>query len=62
MDELIGQGEVGHRICVLMPIEVVSIGGERFPKAVVVVEHRGDSVEAEAVELEYLEPILTVGE
>ena len=62
MDKLIGQREVRHSIGILMTIEVVGVRGEALAEAVVVVQHRGDAVEAEAVELEDLQPILTVGE
>ena len=62
MDQLIGQREVRHSIGILMTIEVVGVRGEALAEAVVVVQHRGDAVEAEAVELEDLQPILTVGE
>ena len=30
MDQLIGQGQVGHRIGILMTIEIVSVGCEGF--------------------------------
>ena len=62
MDQLIGQREVRHSIGILMTIEVVRVRGEALAEAVVVVQHRGDAVEAEAVELEDLQPVLTVGE
>ena len=62
MDQLIGQREVRHSIGILMTIEVVGVRGEALAEAVVVVQHRGDAVKAEAVELEDLQPILTVGE
>ena len=62
MDQLIGQREVRHSIGILMTIEVVGVRGEALAEAVVVVQHRGDAVEAEAVELEDLQPVLTVGE
>ena len=62
MDQLIGQREVRHSIGILMTIEVVRVRGEALAEAVVVVQHRGDSVETEAIELEDLQPVLTVGE
>ena len=45
-----------------MTIEVVGVRGEALTEAVVIVQHRGDAVEAEAIELEDLQPVLTVGE
>ena len=62
MDQLIGQREVRHSIGILMTIEVVGVRGKALAEAVVVVQHRGDAVKAEAVELEDLQPVLTVGE
>ena len=62
MNQLVGQGEISDGIAVLMSVVVVAIGHEALAEAVAVVEHGGDAVEAEAVEVELLEPVLAVGE
>ena len=45
-----------------MTIEVVTIAAEGLAQTMRVVEHRGDAVESEAVEVELLEPVLAVRE
>ena len=60
MDELVGQGEIGDGVGVLAAVVVVAVAAECLSEAVVIVEHGGDTVEAEAVEVELFEPILAV--
>ncbi len=60
--ELVGQREVDYGVGVLASVVVVGISAEGFSQAVVVVQHRCDTVEAEAVEMEFLEPVFAVGE
>ena len=62
MDELVGKGEVGDGIGVLVAVVVVVVAAKRLPQAVVVIEHRRDAIEAETVELILLEPELAVAE
>ena len=45
-----------------MSVEVVGIAAECLTQSVTVIEHRGDTVEAESVEVIFLKPILAVGE
>ncbi len=45
-----------------MPVEVVAVASECLAQPVAVVEHGGDAVEAESVEVELLEPVLAVRE
>lgn len=62
MYESVGQCEVGNGIFVLASVEIVAVTAEGFAQSVVVVEHRGYSVEAEAVEVEFFEPVFAIGE
>ena len=43
-----------------MTIEIVSVATEGLTQSVTVVEHRGDTIETETVEVELFEPVLTV--
>ena len=62
MDEFVGQGEVCDGVGVLIAVVVVAIAAEVGSQAVVVVQHRGHAVEAQAVETELLYPVFAVGE
>ena len=62
VDERVGQGEVADGIAVLIQVVVVAIATEGLAQAVAAVEHRGDAVEAEAVELILLHPEAAVRE
>ncbi len=62
MNEQVGQGQVADGVVVLMTVEVVTIVAECFTESVTVVEHRGDAIEAETVEMEVLQPVLAVGQ
>ena len=61
MDEFVGQRKIADGIVVLMSVEVVTIAAEGFTQSVAVVEHGGDAVEAESVEMELSEPVTTIG-
>ena len=58
----IGQGEIGDCVRVLTAIVVVAVAAEGLAQAVVIVEHRGHTVKAEAVEVVLLKPVLAVGQ
>ncbi len=60
--EQVGERQVYQRVSVLVAVVVVVVRSERLTESVVVVEHRGDAVESEAVEFVLLEPELAVGE
>ena len=62
VDKFVGKRQIGQRISVYIAIVVVRIGEERSPQAVVFVKHRGDPVEAEAVEAILREPVVAIGE
>ena len=61
VDEEVGKGKVADGVVVLVAVEVVAISAESFAEAVAVIEHGGDAVKAEAVEVELGEPVLAVG-
>ena len=62
VDKLVGQGEVDDGVVVLPAVVVVVVGAEGLSQPVVVVEHRGDAVEPESIEVKFVEPVLAVGE
>ena len=62
MNQAVGQCEVADGIIILMSVEVVAITTEGLTQTVRIVKHRGDTVETETVEVELLQPILTVRE
>ena len=62
VDDLVGEGEVGLRVLVHGAVEVHSVVGEVDAQAVMEVEHRGDAVEAVAIEVILIEPEAAVGE
>ena len=62
VDQLIGESEVHNRIAILPAIVVVGVGAEGLTETMIEVKHRGDAIEAEAVEVEALKPVLTIGE
>ena len=45
-----------------MTVEVVAIAAKGLSETVRVIQHRGDAVETETVELELLEPVFAVGQ
>ena len=62
VNEFVRQGEVHDSVAVLVHIVVGTISVEVLAQAVAEVNHRGNAVEAEAVEVVFVEPILAVGE
>ena len=62
MDELVGKGEICDGVDVLVAVVVVGVRAEILTESVVIIEHRSDAVEAEAVEAILLEPVFAVGE
>lgn len=60
--EPVGQCEVGNGVFVLSAVVIVAVTAEGLAQSVVVVEHGGYAVEAEAVEVKLFEPVLAVGE
>ena len=61
MDELIGQGQIRQSIFVDSRVEIIIVAGEGFSEAMVEVEHGSNAIEAEAIELIVLNPIVAVG-
>ena len=59
-DELRGKLQIENRVIVRVIAEVIGITAEVLV-AVRVIEHRGDTIEAEPVEVELLQPIADVG-
>ena len=62
VDEFVGEGEVGEGVEIEGAVEVGGGVVEGGAEAAVVVEHAGDAVEAEAVEVEFVDPVAGVGE
>ncbi len=56
VDQIVGQRQVGEGVLVDGIVEVAIVGGEGGAEAVMVVEHAGDAVEAEAVEVVLVQP------
>jgi len=62
MDDAIRQRQIGQGVFIDASVEVVGIGQEGFPQAVVQVEHARHAVEAKAVEAVLVEPEPAVGQ
>ena len=62
MDELIGEGEVADGIAVLVEVVIIAIAAEILAEAVTAIDHRGDAIKAEAIEVILIQPELAVGE
>ena len=60
VDEFVGQRQVTDSVIILMTIEIIAIATEGLAQSVTIVEHRGDTIETETVEVELLKPVLTV--
>ncbi len=60
VDKDVGEGQIYDGVLVLAAVVIVGIAAEGLSEAVVVVEHRGDAVEAETVEVVFLKPIFAV--
>ena len=61
VDEEVGQGEIANGVVVLMAVEIIAVTAKGFAKSVAIVEHGGDAVEAETIEVELFEPVFAVG-
>ena len=59
--ESVGESEIADGVVVLMSVEIIAIVAERLAQSVTVIKHRGNTVEAESVEMELLKPVLAVG-
>ena len=62
VNEQVGQCQIANGIVVLSAIVVVGIVAEGLAQSVAVIEHGGYTIEAETIELEFLHPILAIGE
>ena len=62
VDKQVGKGEIADGVVVLMTVEIVLISAECFAKSVAIVKHRCHSVEAETIEMEFVEPVFAVRE
>jgi hypothetical protein len=62
VDEVVGEGEVGEGVIVDAWVEVICCAGEVAAESMIEVEHGGDAIEAEAIELEFLDPVAAVRE
>ena len=62
VDKFVGQGQIGDGIGVLTTIVVVIIATESLSQTMTVIQHRGHAIEAETVELVFLQPELAVGQ
>ena len=58
----IGKREIYESVRVLTSVVIIGIASESLPQTMVVIEHRGYAIEAEAVKLILFEPELAVGE
>ena len=61
VDQLVGKLEIGHRVRVGVHGEVLVVVIEGGAQTVVMIEHAGDAVEPESIEMELLDPVLAVG-
>ena len=55
-DQIVGKAEIGHRIAVGVEGVVHSVIGERAAQAVIQIQHGGNAVKTEAVEVVFLHP------
>ncbi len=62
MDKYIGQSEISYCGGVLRAVIIIFVRAERFAQPVVVIQHRGHSVEPESVEPEFFQPVFAVGQ
>ena len=62
VNQVAGQHEVGHRVHIGVHGEVLRVAGEGGAQTVIVIEHAGHAVKAEAVEMILVHPELDVGE
>ena len=62
MNQLVGQLQIGQRVHIGVQAEVLAVVGEVFAQAMVLIDHRGHAVEAEAVEVVFLLPEFQIGQ
>ena len=62
VNEFVGQCQIADGVVVLMAVEVVAVVHEGFAQTMAVVEHGGDAVKAEAIEVEFFQPVFAVGQ
>ena len=62
VNQYVGKGEIGDGVGVLRAVVVVVVAAKRLSQSVAVVEHRGHAVEAETVELVFIEPEFAVAQ
>ncbi len=62
MDKFVGKGKIYNRIGVLVAVVIVGIRAKSLAETVVIIQHRGYSIEAETIEAELLKPIFAIGE
>ena len=60
MNELVGKRQVTDSIIVLMTIEIVAVTTECLTESMRIIKHGGYTVKAEAIEMEFFKPVLTV--
>ena len=61
VDHAVGESQICERVLVDVAVEVLRKVGEIDAKAVIAVDHGRDAVEAESVEMEFVEPVAAVG-
>ena len=61
MNHKVCQREISNCIVVFMSVIVIAITSECLTQSVAVVEHGSDTIEAIAIEMEFLKPVLAVG-
>ena len=62
MYQAVGQRQIANSVVVLVAVEVVTIAAKGLAQSVAVVQHGRDAVEAEAVEVEFFQPVAAVGQ
>ena len=62
MGHAVGHGQICQCVFVFVAVEIVGIRREVLAQSVVEVEHAGDAVEAEAVDVIFFHPVADVGE
>ena len=60
VNHFVCQHQVANGVVVLVTVEIIAVTHERFAETVAVVKHRRDAVEPEAVEMEFLQPVLAI--
>ena len=60
VNHFVRQHQVANGVVVLVTVEIIAVTHECFAETVAVVKHRRDAVETEAVEMEFLQPVLAI--